>query len=35
MFKFLRTVGEGLVWGFTMAVGWIAAFALLGAATAA
>jgi len=35
MGKLLKTVGEGLVWGFTMALGWIAAFALLGAMTAA
>ncbi len=34
MLRFLKTVAEGLVWGFTMALGWIAAFALLGAAAA-
>jgi hypothetical protein len=32
MFNFLKTVAEGLVWGFTMALGWIAAFVLIGAA---
>lgn len=34
MFGFLKDVVSGLVWGFTMAVGWIAAFALLGVAAA-
>ncbi len=34
MFAFLKTVGEGLVWGFTMALGWIAAFAVMGLAAA-
>lgn len=32
MFSFLKTVAEGLVWGFTMALGWIAAFTLIGVA---
>lgn len=34
MLKFLKTAAEGLMWGFTMALGWIAAFALIGAAAA-
>jgi hypothetical protein len=34
MFNFIKTVAEGLIWGFTMALGWIAAFALIGAAAA-
>ncbi len=31
MFRFLKEIVSGLVWGFSMALGWIAAFALVGA----
>jgi hypothetical protein len=31
MSRFLSTVIDGLVWGFTMAVGWFAAVLLIGA----
>jgi hypothetical protein len=34
MFRFLKEVASALVWGFSMALGWIAAFALVGAAVA-
>jgi hypothetical protein len=34
MFSFLKTLAEGLAWGFAMALGWIAAFALIGVAVA-
>jgi hypothetical protein len=35
MFRFLKVLTEGLVWGVAMAVGWVAAFALLGGLAAA
>jgi len=35
MFRSLKVLVDGLVWGFAMAVGWIAAFALLGGLAAA
>jgi hypothetical protein len=34
MCRFLKEVASGLVWGFSMALGWIAAFAVLGMAAA-
>jgi hypothetical protein len=30
MCRFLQEVASALVWGFSMALGWIAAFALVG-----
>jgi hypothetical protein len=34
MYRVLRILLEGLLWGFSLALGWIAAFALIGAAIA-
>lgn len=34
MLRFLRKVVSGLVWGFSMALGWIAAFFLVGSLAA-
>lgn len=34
MFQFLKMIGEGLVWGFTLALGWIAAFVVVGSLAA-
>ena len=34
MFNFLKEIVGGLVWGFSMALGWIAAFFLVGAVAA-
>jgi len=35
MFRFLKVLVDGLAWGFAVALGWIAAFALLGGVAAA
>jgi hypothetical protein len=34
MFRTLRVLVDGVVWGFSIAVGWIAAFLLIGAVAA-
>jgi hypothetical protein len=34
MSRFLKVLAEGIAWGFAMALGWIAAFALMGVAAA-
>lgn len=34
MLKFLKMLGEGLVWGFSLALGWIAAFLVVGSLAA-
>lgn len=34
MFRSLKLVTEGLLWGFSIALGWIAAFSLIGLAVA-
>ena len=35
MSRFLKNLADGVAWGFAMALGWIAAFALLGGLAAA
>ena len=35
MFRYLKVLAEGVVWGFALALGWIAAFALIGGLAAA
>jgi len=34
MYRALKILLEGLLWGFSLALGWIAAFALIGAVAA-
>jgi len=35
MFGFIKEIVKNIVWGFSMALGWIAAFALIGGLAAA
>lgn len=34
MFRSFKLIADGLLWGFSMALGWIAAFSLIGLAVA-